>query len=152
MLPGDPLPQSPSVGGGTASSNPAPSSGESANFRYLSGTTWSEPEGALARLDLAGDRDLRRAARGRPRRSCDGAAGLDVVRLPAIAEEDERNRVETVYGGDRVRGPILWPQIRRGVAPRVRPTAPPHPGGIQFCRQYQQAPTPLGGGMIKAGG
>ena len=73
-----------------------------------------------------------------------------MVRLPAIAEEAEAYRVETVFGQQsfgRKAGEALHPareppemleQIRRTL------------GEYNFAGQYQQAPAPQGGGMIKA--
>jgi hypothetical protein len=74
----------------------------------------------------------------------------DVVRLPAIAEEDELYRVETVFGsqvfvrkaGEALhseREPLeMLAQLRRTI------------GEYNFAGQYQQAPSPQGGGMVKA--
>ena len=74
----------------------------------------------------------------------------EVVRLPAIADEDELHRVETVFGCQsfgRKAGEALHPgreppemleQIRRTL------------GEYNFAGQYQQAPAPQGGGMVKA--
>jgi hypothetical protein len=74
----------------------------------------------------------------------------EVVRLPAIAEADERHRVETVLGrqcfgglaGETLQAarepPPMLEQIRRTI------------GEYNFAGQYQQSPAPLGGGMIKA--
>ena len=75
--------------------------------------------------------------------------GWEVVSFPAIAEKDERFEVETPYGIHRYRrrpGDILHPAressdtletIRRALGP------------YSFASQYQQAPVPLGGGMVK---
>ena len=72
------------------------------------------------------------------------------VRLPAIAEEDETHVIESVYGSrivQRSGGEALHPeresletlgQIRRTI------------GEYNFAGQYQQLPSPLGGGMVKA--
>jgi predicted phage terminase large subunit-like protein len=74
----------------------------------------------------------------------------EVVRLPAIAEEDEDYRVETVLGRQsfgRRTGEALHPereppamleQLRRAI------------GEYNFAGQSQQAPSPQGGGMVKA--
>ena len=74
----------------------------------------------------------------------------EVVRLPAIAEDDELHPVETVFGRQsfgRKAGEALHPereppemleQIRRAL------------GEYNFAGQYQQAPSPQGGGMVKA--
>jgi hypothetical protein len=74
----------------------------------------------------------------------------DVVRLPAIAEEDEWHRVETVFGSQcfgRKAGKALHPEREpREMLAQLRRTL----GEYNFAGQYQQAPTPLGGGMVKA--
>jgi len=79
-----------------------------------------------------------------------GQEEWDVVRLPAIAEADEVHRVETVFGsqvfgrkaGEALHSerepPEMLAQLRRTL------------GEYNFAGQYQQAPTPLGGGMVKA--
>jgi len=74
----------------------------------------------------------------------------EVVRLPAIADEDERHRVETVFGRQvfgRRAGEALHPEREpREMLEQLRRTI----GEYNFAGQYQQAPTPLGGGMVKA--
>jgi hypothetical protein len=79
-----------------------------------------------------------------------GQENWEVVRFPAIAEEDEAHAVETVWGPrhfNRRRGDALHSerepaamleQIRRMI------------GEYNFAGQYQQAPSPLGGGLVKA--
>ena len=74
----------------------------------------------------------------------------EIVRFPAIAEEDETFVVDTVWGPRRFTrrpGEALHPareppemleQIRRTI------------GEYNFAGQYQQAPSPLGGGIVKA--
>ncbi len=74
----------------------------------------------------------------------------EIVRLPAIAEEDERLLVDTPLGRrcfESRRGEALHPereplatlaQIRRMI------------GEYNFAGQYQQVPAPLGGGLVKA--
>jgi hypothetical protein len=64
----------------------------------------------------------------------------EVVRLPAIAEDDELHRVETVFG---------WRSFGRKAGEALHPERKP-PGEYNFAGQYQQAPSPQGGGMIKA--
>jgi len=73
------------------------------------------------------------------------------VCLPAIAETDETQTVDTVWGAKRLtrrqgeglhaaREPLsMLEQIRRTI------------GEYNFADQYQQAPSPLGGGLVKAG-
>jgi len=74
----------------------------------------------------------------------------DVVRLPAIAEADEVHRVETVFGRQvfgRKAGEALHPEREPPeMLAQLRRTL----GEYNFAGQYQQAPTPLGGGMVKA--
>src|ERR1700730_1499285 len=74
----------------------------------------------------------------------------EVVRLPAIADDDELHRFEGVFGHQsfgRQAGEVLHPareppamleQIRRTI------------GEYNFAGQYQQMPAPQGGGMVKA--
>jgi hypothetical protein len=73
----------------------------------------------------------------------------DVVRLPAIAEEDELYRVETVFGRQcfgRKAGEALHPEREPPeMLAQLRRTL----GEYNFAGQYQQAPSPQGGGMIK---
>jgi len=74
----------------------------------------------------------------------------DVVRLPAIGEADEVHRVETVFGSQvfgRKAGEALHPEREpQEMLAQLRRTL----GEYNFAGQYQQAPTPLGGGMVKA--
>ena len=74
----------------------------------------------------------------------------EVVRLPAIAEEDERHRVETVFGRQsfgRKMGEALHPEREPPeMLEQLRRTI----GEYNFAGQYLQAPAPLGGGMVKA--
>jgi predicted phage terminase large subunit-like protein len=74
----------------------------------------------------------------------------EVVRIPAIADADELHRVETVFGWQSFRrraGEALHPE-REPVAmlEQIRRTL----GEYNFAGQYQQAPAPQGGGMVKA--
>ena len=74
----------------------------------------------------------------------------EVVRFPAIAEEDEALRVDTVLGPQqfaRRRGEALHPEREPlAVLAQIRRTI----GEYNFAGQYQQAPAPLGGGLVKA--
>jgi hypothetical protein len=74
----------------------------------------------------------------------------ELVRFPAIAEEDETQLVDTVLGPqyfDRPRGAALHPEREPpAVLEHIRRTI----GEYNFAGQYQQAPTPLGGGLVKA--
>jgi phage terminase large subunit-like protein len=71
------------------------------------------------------------------------------VRLPAIAEEDELYRVETVFGRQcfgRKAGEALHPEREPPeMLAQLRRTL----GEYNFAGQYQQAPSPQGGSMIK---
>jgi predicted phage terminase large subunit-like protein len=74
----------------------------------------------------------------------------EVVRLPAIAEEDEVWTLDTELGRQpfaRQRGEALHPE-RQPLATldQIRRTV----GEYNFAGQYQQMPSPQGGGMIKA--
>jgi predicted phage terminase large subunit-like protein len=72
------------------------------------------------------------------------------VRLPALAEEDELHRVETVFGSQsfcRKAGEALHPEREPAeMLAQLRRTL----GEYNFAGQYQQAPSPQGGGMVKA--
>jgi len=74
----------------------------------------------------------------------------EVVHLPAVAEADELHRVETVFGRQsfgRKAGEALHPEREPPeLLAQLRRTI----GEYNFADQYQQAPTPLGGGMIKS--
>ena len=73
----------------------------------------------------------------------------DVVSLPAIAEVEERWVIESVHGRRAVvrhPGDLLHPAREPlHVLERQRATL----GEYNFAGQYQQAPVPLGGGMVK---
>ena len=74
----------------------------------------------------------------------------DVVRLPALAEEEERHQVETVFGSQsfyRKAGEALHPEREPPeMLAQLRRTL----GEYNFAGQYQEAPSPQGGGMVKA--
>jgi predicted phage terminase large subunit-like protein len=75
----------------------------------------------------------------------------EVVRFPAIAEEDEAQLLDTVWGRKRVtrrQGEPLHPG-REGTQTleRIRRMI----GEYNFAGQYQQMPAPLGGGLVKRG-
>jgi hypothetical protein len=74
----------------------------------------------------------------------------EVVRIPAIAEEDEEHRAETVFGRQyfgRRGGEVLHPEREPPeMLEQIRRTL----GEYNFAGQYQQAPSPQGGGMVKA--
>jgi len=73
----------------------------------------------------------------------------DVVTLPAIAEKDEEIWIDTVFGPRRFMrhaGEVLHPEREsRETIDRIRRTI----GEYNFAGQYQQAPAPLGGGLVK---
>ncbi len=75
--------------------------------------------------------------------------GFDVVSFPAIAEEDELHRIETLLGPaefGRSSGEALNPKREPiETLSRIRSTI----GEYNFAAQYQQRPAPRGGGMIK---
>ena len=72
------------------------------------------------------------------------------MRLPALAEADEQLRADTVLGPEhftRRRGEALHPgREPPAVLEHIRRTI----GEYNFAGQYQQAPAPLGGGLVKA--
>jgi len=74
----------------------------------------------------------------------------EIVRFPAIAEEDETWAVETVLGPrhfTRRRGEALHAERETAeMLEQIRRTI----GEYNFAGQYQQAPAPQGGGMVKA--
>ena len=73
-----------------------------------------------------------------------------VLSFPAIAEEDEVHRIETIWGPrcfTRRRGEALHPDREPlETLEHIRRTI----GEYNFAGQYQQSPAPLGGGMVKA--
>jgi predicted phage terminase large subunit-like protein len=79
-----------------------------------------------------------------------GQEPWEVVSFPAVAEKNEDFIVETPYGRRRYRrkvGDVLHPE-RESLATLefIRQTIGPY----NFAGQYQQAPAPLGGGLVKA--
>jgi hypothetical protein len=75
----------------------------------------------------------------------------EIVRLPAITEEDERIVVDNPLGQrcfERRRGEALHPAREPlPMLEQIRKTI----GEYNFAGQYQQAPSPLGGGLVKGG-
>lgn len=73
-----------------------------------------------------------------------------VIRFPAIAETDETHTVQTLFGTRRFQrraGEALHPEREPlEVLNRIREIL----GEYNFAGQYQQAPAPLGGGLVKA--
>jgi predicted phage terminase large subunit-like protein len=73
----------------------------------------------------------------------------DVVAFPAIAEHDETRLIETPLGPvkySRGRDQVLHPQRESPeTLARIRTAL----GEYNFAGQYQQAPAPLGGGLVK---
>ena len=72
------------------------------------------------------------------------------MRLPALAEADERHWVETVFGGQSFcpkAGEALRPEREPPeMLAQLRRTTSEY----NFAGQYQQAPSPQGAGMVKA--
>jgi predicted phage terminase large subunit-like protein len=73
----------------------------------------------------------------------------EVVRFPAIAEEDEVHEFETIWGSQcftRRRGEALHPEREPlDTLESILRTI----GEYNFAGQYQQSPAPLGGGLVK---
>jgi len=73
-----------------------------------------------------------------------------VIRFPAIAEEDETHAIQTPYGTrsfERRAGEALHPEREPlEILNHIREAQ----GEYNFAGQYQQAPAPLGGGLVKA--
>lgn len=73
----------------------------------------------------------------------------DVLSFPAIAECEETFRIETLGGSrqyTRKVGDVLHPEREsRDTLARIRQTI----GEYNYAGQYQQAPAPFGGGMVK---
>jgi hypothetical protein len=73
-----------------------------------------------------------------------------VIRFPAIAEEDETHVIPALYGTRQFRrraGEALHPDREPlETLYRIREAL----GEYNFAGQYQQAPAPLGGGLVKA--
>src|SRR5437667_64077 len=78
-----------------------------------------------------------------------GQEPWEVVSFPAIAEADEVDEIETIWGPQcftREQGEALHP-ARESLATlaHIRRTI----GEYNFAGQYQQSPAPLGGGLVK---
>ena len=75
--------------------------------------------------------------------------GWELVSFPAVAEDDELHVVETRLGRKEFRrgaGDPLDPERESlAILDRIRATI----GEANFASQYQQRPTPAGGGMVK---
>ena len=80
-----------------------------------------------------------------------GQGNWKVLRFPAIAEEDETYAIQTTLGPRQFRrrvGEALHPgRESLEMLQNIREIQ----GEYNFAGQYQQAPAPLGGGMVKAG-
>jgi hypothetical protein len=74
----------------------------------------------------------------------------EVLSFPAIAEVDEADEIETIWGPrrfTRCQGGALHPDREPiEILGRIRRTI----GEYNFAGQYQQSPAPLGGGLVKA--
>ena len=79
-----------------------------------------------------------------------GKEHWEVLRFPAIAEEDETHVIETPYGTrtfKRRAGEALHSEREPlEVLNQIRESL----GEYNFAGQYQQSPAPLGGGLVKA--
>jgi hypothetical protein len=79
-----------------------------------------------------------------------GQEPWEVVCFPAIAEADEAHEIETIWEPrcfTRRPGEALHPEREPlDTLERIRRTI----GEYNFAGQYQQAPAPLGGGLVKA--
>ncbi len=79
-----------------------------------------------------------------------GVERWEVIRFPAIAEQDETHVIETPYGTRRFQrraGEALHPEREPlEILNHLREAQ----GEYNFAGQYQQAPAPLGGGLVKA--
>jgi predicted phage terminase large subunit-like protein len=79
-----------------------------------------------------------------------GVEPWKVIRFPAIAEEDETHVIQTPYGPrrfERRAGEALHPEREPlEVLNHLREAQ----GEYNFAGQYQQAPAPLGGGLVRA--
>ncbi len=79
-----------------------------------------------------------------------GVEPWNVVRFPAIAEENETHVIQTPYGTRRFQrraGEALHPEREPlDVLNHLREAQ----GEYNFAGQFQQAPAPLGGGLVKA--
>jgi len=79
-----------------------------------------------------------------------GQEPWEILSFPAIAENDEEHRVETILGPrcfQRRQGEALHSEREPlEVLDRIRRTI----GEYYFAGQYQQSPAPLGGGLVKA--
>ena len=73
----------------------------------------------------------------------------EMVSFPAIAEQSEEHRIETPLGLRRFArqaGEVLHPEREpHATLDQIRSTI----GEYNFAGQYQQAPAPLGGGLVK---
>ena len=78
-----------------------------------------------------------------------GLERWEVLSFPAIAEQDEEHRIETIWGPRSFRrrqGEALHPDREPlEVLHRIRRTI----GEYNFASQCQQSPAPLGGGLVK---
>jgi predicted phage terminase large subunit-like protein len=75
--------------------------------------------------------------------------GWEVIRFPAIAEEDEAHTINSLWGKQtflRRAGEALHPERESlELLAHIREIQ----GEYTFAGQYQQSPAPLGGGMVK---
>jgi predicted phage terminase large subunit-like protein len=73
-----------------------------------------------------------------------------LLRFPAIAEEDENHVIETAYGPRSFRRRVGEALHKEREPLEILNNVRERLGEYHFAGQYQQAPAPLGGGLVKA--
>jgi predicted phage terminase large subunit-like protein len=72
-----------------------------------------------------------------------------IIRLPALAEEDEEHQIATLRGVVRVQRRVGEALDRQREPLEILAKIRSIQGEYNFAGQYQQAPAPFGGGMVK---